>query len=142
MFPPHINSKQYKSTASLFLLLPGCPAQCPTPPSTTLFCFSFLFFSCNHFSSVFIQLFCCFYLYFFNFYSNIARLSSSVSTFTKCNHLFFFFFKIFLCFFQSYKKRKLSGQQDFCRKNFPDKARQFSNSRQMRIKGGFARFYA
>ena len=46
---------------------------------------------------------------------------------------------------QSHKKRKLSGQQDFCRKNFPDKARksrQFSNSRQMRIKGGFARFCA
>ena len=32
---------------------------------------------------------------------------------------------------QSKKKQKLSGQQDFCRKNFPDKARkshQFSNS--------------
>ena len=46
---------------------------------------------------------------------------------------------------QSHKKRKLSGKQDFCRKNFPDKARksrQFSNSRQMRIKGGFARFCA
>ena len=46
---------------------------------------------------------------------------------------------------QSHKKQKLSGQQDFCRKNFPDKARkahQFSNSRQMRIKGGFARFCA
>ena len=46
---------------------------------------------------------------------------------------------------QSHKKRKLSGQQDFCRKNFPDKVRkssQFSNSRQMRIKGGFARFCA
>ena len=46
---------------------------------------------------------------------------------------------------QSRKKQKLSGQQHFCRKNFPDKARksrQFSNSRQMRIKGGFARFCA
>ena len=43
---------------------------------------------------------------------------------------------------QSHKKQKLSGKQDFCSKNFPDKARQFSNSRQMRIKGGFARFYA
>ena len=45
---------------------------------------------------------------------------------------------------QSHKKQKLSGKQDFCRKNFPDKARksrQFSNSRQMRIKGGFARFW-
>ena len=45
---------------------------------------------------------------------------------------------------QSQQKRKLSGQQDFCRKNFPDKARklrQFSNPRQMRIKGGFARFW-
>ena len=64
---------------------------------------------------------------------------------------------VFSCFFfftkgaqpeithkQSHKKQKLSGQQDFCCKNFPDKARksrQFSNSRQMRIKGGFARFW-
>ena len=42
---------------------------------------------------------------------------------------------------QSQKKRKLSGQQDFCRKNFPDKARksrQFSNSRQMPVKGVLA----
>ena len=39
---------------------------------------------------------------------------------------------------QSHKKQKLSGQQDFCRKNFPDKTRKsckFSNSRQMRVKG-------
>ena len=45
---------------------------------------------------------------------------------------------------QSHKKRKLSGQQDFCRKNFLDKVGklcQFSNPRQMRIKGGFARFW-
>ena len=45
-------------------------------------------------------------------------------------------------YIQSQKKRKLSGQQDFCRKNFPDKARklrQFSNSRQMPVKGGLAR---
>ena len=45
---------------------------------------------------------------------------------------------------QSKKKRKLSGQQDFCRKKFPDKARksrQFSNPQQMRIKGGFAIFW-
>ena len=45
---------------------------------------------------------------------------------------------------QSHKKRKLSGQQDFCRKNFPDKARksrQFSNPQQMRIKGGYAKFW-
>ena len=45
---------------------------------------------------------------------------------------------------QSQKKQKLSGQQDFCHKNFPDKARksrQFSNPRQMRIKGDFARFW-
>ena len=45
------------------------------------------------------------------------------------------------CHPQSHKKQKLSGQQDFCRKNFPDKSRQFSNPRQMRIKGGFARFW-
>ena len=46
------------------------------------------------------------------------------------------------CHGQSKKKRKLSGQQDFCRKNFPDKARksrQFSNSRQMSVKGVHAR---
>ena len=46
---------------------------------------------------------------------------------------------------QSQKMRKLSEQQDFCRKNFLDKARksrQFSNSRQMCIKGGFTRFCA
>ena len=45
---------------------------------------------------------------------------------------------------RSKKKRKLSGQQDFCRKIFPDKARksrQFSNPRQMGIKGGFAIFW-
>ena len=44
---------------------------------------------------------------------------------------------------QSQKKRKLSGQQDICCLNFPDKerkSRQFSNLRQMRIKSGFARF--
>ena len=43
---------------------------------------------------------------------------------------------------QSQKKRKLSGQQDICRLNFPDKARklrQFSNSRQMSVKGVHAR---
>ena len=43
---------------------------------------------------------------------------------------------------QSHKKQKLSGWQDFCRKNFPDKARkshQFSNSRQMPVKGVLAR---
>ena len=48
------------------------------------------------------------------------------------------------CSHRSHKKRKLSGQQDFCCKNFPDKARksrQFSNPQQMRIKGGFARFW-
>ena len=42
-------------------------------------------------------------------------------------------------------ERKLPGLQDFYRKNFPDKAcksRQFSNSQQMFVKGGFARFYA
>ena len=46
---------------------------------------------------------------------------------------------------QSQKKQKLSGQQDFCRKNFPNKMRklrQFSNLRQMRMKCGFARFCA
>ena len=46
---------------------------------------------------------------------------------------------------QSQKKQKLSRQQDFCCKNFPDKerkSRKFSNSRQMRVIGGFARFYA
>ena len=40
--------------------------------------------------------------------------------------------------------QKLSRQQDFCPENIQDKARksrQFSNSRQMRIKGGFARFW-
>ena len=38
---------------------------------------------------------------------------------------------------QSQKKQKLSGQQDFCRKNFPDKAlklHKFSNLRQKRVK--------
>ena len=43
---------------------------------------------------------------------------------------------------QSQKKRKLSGQQDICRLNFPDKARKlrkFSNSRQMSVKGVHAR---
>ena len=43
---------------------------------------------------------------------------------------------------QSQKKRKLSGQQDICRLNFPDKARKsrkFSNSRQMSEKGVHAR---
>ena len=43
---------------------------------------------------------------------------------------------------QSQKRQKLSGQQDFCRKNFPDKARklrQFSNSQQMTVKGVLAR---
>ena len=46
---------------------------------------------------------------------------------------------------QSQKKQKLSRQQDFCCKNFPDKerkSRKFSNSRQMRVIGGFTRFYA
>ena len=41
------------------------------------------------------------------------------------------------------KKQKLSRQQYFCRKNFPDKActsRQFSNLRQMREEGLLARF--
>ena len=44
---------------------------------------------------------------------------------------------------QSQKKRKLSGQHDFCRKNFPDKTRkmhQFSNSRQICVKSVFANF--
>ena len=48
-----------------------------------------------------------------------------------------------VCGPQSQKKQKLSGQQDFCRKNFPDKARKlrkFSNLRQMRVKGVLARF--
>ena len=39
---------------------------------------------------------------------------------------------------QSQKKGKLSRQQDFCHKNFLDKAcelRKFSNSQQMRVKG-------
>ena len=43
---------------------------------------------------------------------------------------------------QSQKKQKLSGQQDFCCKNFPDKARksrQLSNLRQMPVKGVLAR---
>ena len=35
---------------------------------------------------------------------------------------------------QSQKKQKLSGQQGFCRKNFPDIALEFPNSRQMRLK--------
>ena len=42
------------------------------------------------------------------------------------------------------KKSELSGWQLSMRKNFPDEARklrQFSNLRQMRIKGGFARFW-
>ena len=41
------------------------------------------------------------------------------------------------------KKQKLSRQQYFCRKNFPDKActsRQFLNLRQMRVEGLIARF--
>ena len=41
-------------------------------------------------------------------------------------------------------RRQSHKKQDFCRKNFPDKARksrQFSNLRQMRIKCGFARFW-
>ena len=45
----------------------------------------------------------------------------------------------------SYTMQKLSRRQDFSHKNFPDKVRkssQFSNSRQMHIKGGFARFCA
>ena len=39
---------------------------------------------------------------------------------------------------QSQKKQKLSGQQDFCRKNFLDKARtlhEFSDSRQICVNG-------
>ena len=43
---------------------------------------------------------------------------------------------------QSQKKQKLSGQPDFCRKNFPDdvrKLRQFSNLRQMPGRDVFAR---
>ena len=50
------------------------------------------------------------------------------------------YFVVLYQYGQSQKRRKLSGQQDFCRKNFLDKARksrQFSNLRQMRIKGGF-----
>jgi len=47
-----------------------------------------------------------------------------------------------LCEVQSQKKRKISGQQDFCRKKFPEKARksrQFLNLRQMPVKGVLAR---
>ena len=47
-----------------------------------------------------------------------------------------------LTYWQSQKKRKLSGQQDICLLNFPDKAResrQFLNSRQMSVKGVHAR---
>ena len=42
-------------------------------------------------------------------------------------------------------RRQSHKKQDFCRKNFPDKARksrQFSSLQQMHIKGGFARFCA
>ena len=44
---------------------------------------------------------------------------------------------------ESGKTKTFWIKQDFCGKNFPDKARklrQFSNLRQMHIKGGFARF--
>ena len=44
-------------------------------------------------------------------------------------------------YLQSHKQQKLSGQRDFCRKNFPDetrKSRQFSNLQQISVKSVFA----
>ena len=70
-----------------------------------------------------------------------GRTSKAMSTWTTlCLELPW---KLKSAYSQSQKRRKLSGWQDFCRKNFPDKTRKlhhFSNSRQIRVKSVFANF--
>ena len=67
-----------------------------------------------------------------------GRTSKAMSTWTTlCLELPW---KLKSAYSQSQKRRKLSGWQDFCRKNFPDKtskSRQFSNSRQICVKSFF-----
>ena len=103
---------------------------------------------------IYIFYFFIFFTYFLTFYQTLVRsfpclVSQSVTHWPLAfiefcsNCLICQSYEMDFSELQSQKKQKLSGQQDFFCKNFPDKGRrshQFSNVRQMRGEGVLTRF--